>query len=86
MFPFYGWGSRLEPLRGGSRLFTAKFLEISGSYFINIGKMSQSWSHPVVSNLGPLDWESSILTTMPFLVLINLEIYKTKRNLCLHHF
>ena len=31
MIPFYGWGSavsRLEPLSGGSLLFTAKFLEI----------------------------------------------------------
>ena len=32
MAPFYGWGStasRLEPLRGGSLLFTTKFPEIS---------------------------------------------------------
>ena len=31
MAPFYGWGStalRLEPLRGGSLLFTTKFPEI----------------------------------------------------------
>ena len=30
MAPFYGWGStasRLEPLRGGSLLFTTKFPE-----------------------------------------------------------
>ena len=34
MAPFYGWGSttsRLEPLRGGSLLFTAKFPEIPGT-------------------------------------------------------
>ena len=33
--PFYGWGStasRLEPLRGGSLLFTTKFPEISGTH------------------------------------------------------
>ena len=33
MAPFYGWGStasRLEPLRGGSLLFTTKFPELSG--------------------------------------------------------
>ena len=39
---FYGWGStasRLEPLRGGSLLFTIKFLEISGTHFIDLGKM-----------------------------------------------
>ena len=26
---------------------------------------SRSWSHPVVLNTGPLDWESSTLTTRP---------------------
>ena len=34
MAPFYGWGStasRLEPLRGGSLLFTTKFPEIPGT-------------------------------------------------------
>ena len=36
MAPFYGWGStasRLEPLRGGSLLFTTKFPEILWSLF-----------------------------------------------------
>ena len=28
-------------------------------------KLSQPWSHRVVLNLGPLDWESSALTTTP---------------------
>ena len=40
--PFYGWGStasRLEPLRGGSLLFTTKFPEIPGTHFINLGRM-----------------------------------------------
>ena len=39
---FYGWGStasRLEPLRGGSLLFTAKFPEIPGTHFIDHGRM-----------------------------------------------
>ena len=34
MAPFYGWGStasRLEPLRGGSLLFTTKFPEVPRS-------------------------------------------------------
>ena len=34
MAPFYGWGpaaSRLEPLGGGSLLFTTKFPEIPGT-------------------------------------------------------
>ena len=40
--PFYGWGStapRLEPLRGGSLLFTTKFPNIPGTHFIDLGKM-----------------------------------------------
>ena len=39
MTPFYGWGStasRLEPLRGGSLLFTTKFPETPGTHFINL--------------------------------------------------
>ena len=42
MAPFYGWGStasRLEPLRGGSLLFTTKFLEIPGTHFTDLGFM-----------------------------------------------
>ena len=40
--PFYGWcstASRLEPLRGGSLLFTTKFPEIPGTHFIDLGRM-----------------------------------------------
>ena len=35
MAPFYGWGSTasmLEPLRGGSLLFTTKFLDIPSTH------------------------------------------------------
>ena len=42
MAPFYGWGStasRLEPLRGGSLLFTIQFPEIPGTHFIDLGRM-----------------------------------------------
>ena len=42
MAPFYGWGStasRLEPLRGGSLLFTTKFPEIPGTHFTDLGRM-----------------------------------------------
>ena len=28
-------------------------------------RLSRPWSHPVVLNTGPLDWESSALTTRP---------------------
>ena len=70
MVPFYGWGStasRLEPLRGGSLLFTTKFPEIPRTHFIDLGKderLSRPWSHQVVLNTGPLHWESSALTCM----------------------
>ena len=42
MVPFYGWGStasRLEPLRGGSLLFTTKFPKIPGTHFIDLRMM-----------------------------------------------
>ena len=72
MAPFYGWGStasRLESLliQGGSLLFTTKFPEIPGTHFIDLRWMNP-WveSHPVL-NMGPLDWESSTLTTRPLL-------------------
>ena len=29
-------------------------------------RLSWPWSHPLVSNTGPLDWESSALTVRPF--------------------
>ena len=42
MTPFYEWGStvsRLEPLRGGSLLFTTKFPETPGTHFIDLGRI-----------------------------------------------
>ena len=42
MAPFYGWGStasRLQPLRGGSLLFTTKFPEVPGTHSIDLGRM-----------------------------------------------
>ena len=42
MAPFYWWGSTasgLEPLRGGSLLFTTKFPTISGTHFTDLGRM-----------------------------------------------
>ena len=74
MAPFYGRGStasRLQPLRGGSLLFTTKFPDIPGTHFIDLGRM-KGWvdlgaSLPVVLNTGPLDWKFSALTTRPSL-------------------
>ena len=40
--PFYGCGStasRLDPLRGGSLLFTTKFPEFPSTHFIDLGRM-----------------------------------------------
>ena len=46
MTPFYGWGSTasrleplLEPLQGGSLLFTTKSPEIPGTHFIDLRRM-----------------------------------------------
>ena len=39
MAPFYGWdstASKLQPLRGGSLLFTIPFPEIPGTHFIDL--------------------------------------------------
>ena len=69
MVPFYGWGStspRLRPFRGDSLLFTTKFPEIPGTHFIDLERMNSSVD-PVVLDRGPLDWESSALTTRPLL-------------------
>ena len=54
-----------EPLRGGSLHFTTKFLEIAGTHLIDLGWLSRPWNQLVVLNMGPLDWESSALTTTP---------------------
>ena len=53
MAPFYGWGStasRLEPLWGGSLLFTTKSPDIPGPHFIDFGRM-KGWV-----DLGATEW------------------------------
>ena len=50
MAPFYGRGStasRLEPLRGGSLLSTAKFPEIPGTHFIDLERRSKNTLWPL---------------------------------------
>ena len=45
MTPFYGWvstASRLEPLQGGSLLYTTKFPE-TGTHFMDLGRM-KGWA------------------------------------------
>ena len=66
---FYGWDStaeRLKPLRGGSLLFTTKFPEFPGTHFYQPQK-DERLSYQVDLNTGPLEWESSALTTRPLL-------------------
>ena len=81
MAPFNGWGSnasRLEPIRGGNLLITTKFPKIPGNHFIYLRRLSQPWSHPVVLNMGPQDWESSALNTRPSL----LSCFQSDDNTC----
>ena len=59
--PFYIWGStasRLEPLRGGNSWY-------SFDRPPKDERLSQPWYHPLVLKTGPLNWESSALTTIP---------------------
>ena len=58
MAPFSGWSStasKLEPLRGGSLLFTTKFPQIPGTHFIDLGRM-KGWV-----DLGATRWFALIL-------------------------
>ena len=64
----------LEPLRGDSLLFTSvsKISCYSFNRTREDERLSQPWSHPVVLNLGSIDWVSSALTTRSLNVL-NIE-------------
>ena len=71
MAPFSGWGStasRLEPLRGGSLLFTTKFPEIPGNHFIDPGRM-KDWVD-LGASLWFWTWDLwiGVLTTRPLLL------------------
>ena len=60
-----------EPLRGDSLFFIIQFPRVlmSSWYWIcrprRDERPSWPWSHPVVLNLGPLDWQSSALNIKP---------------------
>ena len=74
MATFYGWGSAVSRLHSHYEE-TVSFLrfsfQISRSSWYSIDcprkdeKLSWPCSHPVVSNLGPPDWESNTLRTRP---------------------
>ena len=66
-----------EPLQRGSLLFTTKFPEIPGR---KDERLSRPWSHPVVLNLGPPDWESTALTTRPFIQQVYLQNFLIKQD------
>ena len=54
-----------EPLRGDSLFLTNQSPGVPGTHLIDFRRMKEcslSWSHPVVLNLGRLDWETSTLT------------------------
>ena len=70
MNPFYGCGSTVSRLQSHYKEIVY-FLPVSSQKFLVLiwstseewkGELSQPWSHPVVLNTGPLDWESSTLT------------------------
>ena len=72
MAPFYGWGStasRLEPLRGGSLLFTTKFPEIPGTHFIYLGRM-KGWV-----DLGATQWWSFNLCKGNSKIVLNGQLF-----------
>ena len=80
MAPFYGWGStasRLQLQGGSSRRQFTFYHSVPRNFWYSFyrprkdERLSRPWSHPVVLNMGLLDWESSALTTRP--LLLNLE-------------
>ena len=47
-------------------------------------RLSRPWSHPMVLNTGPLEWESSALTTMPLLRYSSVvDLYEVKSKYCI---
>ena len=42
---------KARAIRGGSLLFSTKFLDIPGTHFTDLGRMKgRPWSYPVVTN------------------------------------
>ena len=74
--------SRPEPLRGGSLPFATKFPEMWYPFYQpqKDERQSRSWSHPVVLNTGPVDWESSTskkrISNLATWALFILKLYK----------
>ena len=91
MASFYRWGStasRLEPLWGGSLLFTTK---VPRNFWYSFyqprkdDKLSQPWSQPVVLNTRPLDWQGiiqAVLFMSVFEQRLSFQMIYFKKN---HH-
>ena len=47
-------------------------------------RLSRPWSHPVVLNMGPLDWESSTLTTCSINYALNSNFISLIHSVCYH--
>ena len=69
MAPFFMDGFQLP--QGYSHFEAVYFLPFSSQKFLvlilstGLKRLSRPWSHPVVLNTEPMDWESSALTTRP---------------------
>ena len=72
MATFYGWGWTTSRVQSHYEQ-TVYFLPLSSQKFLVLDqprkdeRLSWHWSHPAVLNMGPLNWESSALTTRPLL-------------------
>ena len=64
-------GTTRFTLRGTSLLFTTKSIRVPATHSIDLGRLCQTWSHPVVLNTGSFDWEPSDLTIRPLLQIHN---------------
>ena len=74
--PFFMDGAQYLKARATSRRQFTFYYEVPRNYWFSLyrprkdERLSRPWSHPVVLNTGPLDWESSTLTTWPSNILI----------------
>ena len=62
--PFYGWGSTAPRLQSPFEEVVPRNSWYSFYRPRKDERLSWPWSHPVVLNPGPLDWESSALITV----------------------
>ena len=79
----FNYRKAARPLLGNGLLFTTKCPGIPGMHSWprprKDERLNRSWSHPVILNTGPLDWESSALTTWPNLLSYQLCIQESQK-------